>query len=221
MCTNCYNTDLRNNGSIRDIKRASNCTVCQRTIGSIDKEGKIVDRGNSKMCRYCYQKDFRDRLSNVCGKCNITLAKKTSRGLCKFCIKEEMEKELELRKGKSKTYIKNKKKKEMPQIPLTWHQREEMRRLLVVYKRGYQTLVEPFRLVSLYVELYSDVELDSYTEESQVIICLRTFKKLFDEPFDEEKHAQEKKNKTADKREYMKEYMKKYNREKYLKQYKK
>jgi hypothetical protein len=109
----------------------------------------------------------------------------------------------------------------MPSIPLTWHQREEIRRLLTIYKMGYQTLVEPFRLVSLYVELYSDMELDSYTEESQVIICLRTFKKLFDEPFNIQKDVEEKKNKTADKKEYMKEYMRNYNRERYIREYKK
>lgn len=216
MCVNCYNINLRSNGTIRDRKRLDNCSVCKRTIGSPDESGKILDRGNSKMCRYCYQKDYKARLSDTCSKCNIKLSRKTAKGLCKFCIKEEMDKELELRRGRSKTYIKNKNKKEMPSIPLTWHQREEIRRLLTIYKRGYQTLVEPFRLVSLYVELYSDKELDSYTEESQVIICLRTFKKLFDEPFDEEKYIQEKKNKIADKKAYMLEYMRKYNRERYI-----
>jgi hypothetical protein len=221
MCVNCYNINLRSNGTIRDRKRLDNCSVCERLIGSLDEGGRVIDRGNAKMCKYCYQKDYNGRLSDTCSKCNIKLSRKTARGFCKFCKKEEMDKELELRRGRSKTYIKNKKKKEMPSIPLTWHQREEIRRLLTIYKMGYQTLVEPFRLVSLYVELYSDMELDSYTEESQVIICLRTFKKLFDEPFNIQKDVEEKKNKTADKKEYMKEYMRNYNRERYIREYKK
>jgi hypothetical protein len=81
---------------------------------------------------------------------------------------------------------KNRKKADMQTegVPMTIAQREEIRRLLVRYKVGMQTGADHYRLISVYLEIYNaDEELSSFTEDSQIIIVLKTLKKLFDAPF--------------------------------------
>jgi hypothetical protein len=207
LCKQCYYIEWYYGGEEpkRKVKQKQDfCVQCNREIDSIDHKGKVVTRGNSTLCKTCYSRDYQNRKTDVCGNCNIKMSRATVKGLCNFCINEmNEEKEIMdtsdlLLTGRQKKKDKNS-KKEMPvNIAITKKQREEIRRLLVIYKNGLQTLVEPFRLVSLYVELYSDVELDSYTEESQVIIVLRTFKKLFNAPFIELKENPIKKNYKAE-----------------------
>lgn len=203
LCNSCYYLEwYHGEGTTRNRKKLDICIQCNREMGSLTEKGKELKRGNATLCKTCYSKDYKSRKTDICSKCNIKMSKPTIKGLCNFCIneiEEQMEgmdvSELKLTGRQQK---RRNTKKEMPvNIAITKKQREEIRRLLAIYKNGLQTLAEPFRLVSLYVELYSDVELDSYTEESQVIIVLRTFKKLFDAPFIEleEKPKSEKKYK--------------------------
>ena len=205
LCNQCYYIEwyYGDEGKIPKTKQDF-CTECNRQIDSIDHKGKVITRGNLTLCKTCYGRDYKSRKTDICSKCSIKMVRATSKGLCNFCINEmnEMKETMDtsdlLLTGRQKKKEKNS-KKEMPVgIAITKKQREEIRRLLVIYKNGLQTLVEPFRLVSLYVEIYSDVELDAYTEQSQVIIVLRTFKKLFDAPFNELKENPIKKNYKAE-----------------------
>ena len=160
----------------------SGCRVCLKEFGSLNEKGKEVKLAGKGLCKFCYQKEYLQRLSNICNNCGGELLRPSARPFCKLCKKVKME-EYRLRTNKAN---KNRKKaeKQTEGVPMTIEQREEIRRLLVRYKLGMQTGADNYRLISVYLEIYNaDEELSSFTEESQIIIVLKTLKKLFDAPF--------------------------------------
>jgi hypothetical protein len=178
----------------------SACRICFRKVGSISHKGKEVILIGNGLCKQCYDKDYKSRLSNTCKTCGGELIKPSARPVCRLCKKVKME-EYRLRTNKAN---KNKKKADMQTegVPMTIAQREEIRRLLVRYKVGMQTGADHYRLISVYLEIYNaDEELSSFTEDSQIIIVLKTLKKLFDAPFIEFKPKA-----TDDMKEYHKKW---------------
>jgi len=178
----------------------SGCRVCLREFGSLNEKGKEVKLAGKHLCKFCYQIEYKERLSSVCSNCGGELLRPSVRPFCKLCKKVRME-EYRLRTNKANKN-RGKAEKQTEGVPLTIIQREEIRRLLVRYKWGMQTGADHYRLMSVYLEIYNaDEELSSFTEDSQVIIVLKTLKKLFDAPFIEFKPKL-----TADMKEYHKNW---------------
>ena len=195
----------------------SGCLICLYQFGSINEKGKLVKKASINRCKHCYQIEYKARLSNICKSCGGELIKPSAQALCKLCKKIRVE-EYKLRTNKSNK-TRGKAEKQTEGVPMTKWQREEIRRLLVRYKWGMQTPADHYRLISVYLEIYNvDEELSSFTEESQIIIVLKTLKKLFDAPFIEYKPKL-----TANIKEYQKNWRNKHGalsaqrrREKYL-----
>jgi len=178
----------------------SECSTCHRQIGSFDERGKEIKKAAANKCKRCYTVEYKNKLSNTCGNCGGKLVRPSSRAFCKLCKKVNKE-EYRLRTNNANKN-RTKAEKQTQGVPMTILQREEIRRLLVMYKWGLQNSVDHYRLISVYLEIYNaDEELSSFTEESQIIIVLKTLKKLFDAPFVEYKPKL-----TADIKQYQKNW---------------
>ena len=178
----------------------SECSTCHRQIGSFDERGKEIKKAANNKCKRCYTVEYKNKVSDICGNCGGQLVKPSARAFCKLCKKVNKE-EYRLRTNNANKN-RTKAEKQTEGVPMTKRQREEIRRLLVMYKWGLQNSVDHFRLISVYLEIYNaDEELSSFTEESQIIIVLKTLKKLFDAPFVEYKPKL-----TADIKQYQKNW---------------
>jgi hypothetical protein len=93
-------------------------------------------------------------------------------GLCVVC------REVKRSESGKKNYNK-KKVKELPHLDIETY--EIVRRLLVRFKFGNNGMVDNFRVVDIYMELFDNpVFLDTLTEEAQIIEMLRYLKKVYD-----------------------------------------
>ena len=177
LCRNCYQKWYYKNG----IKGAGvdrktrtpisdNCLTCNLDFGSIKDNGKRVVRQSNSQCKTCYHQKYKLLLKDTCDGCGAKFSKVSSKKFCSYCVKED-------NKGEGKSGI-----------SMTKKQRELIRRLLVRYKLSMNTLIDDFRLTDIYLQVYHpDFDLDTYDEKSQVIIMLKTIKKLYDAPFIEVK----------------------------------
>ena len=208
----------------KDKKVETNCSLCGAEYGSINHKGRAIIKGSHGLCKPCYVKERKPKKEcTICGNMMLT---GSNTGLCAICKEEK--RITTNRRG----YVK--KIKPLPHLDIETY--EAVRRLLVRYKFGNNTLVDNFRVADIYMDINDDpVLLDTLNEETQVIEMLKNLKKVYDfNKIDREaKLAEIKKkdewkkryykyqkkegkvNKTADMKTYMKEY-----REKKLKELK-
>jgi hypothetical protein len=69
----------------------SACRICFRKVGSISHKGKEVILIGNGLCKQCYDKDYKSRLSNTCKTCGGELIKPSARPVCRLCKKVKME----------------------------------------------------------------------------------------------------------------------------------
>lgn len=220
-CNPCYQR-LYTKGISAKYKRKeveTNCKLCSAEYGTINAKGRAVLKGSQGFCKSCYAKERKPK--KECENCGNVMLAGSNTGLCVVC------RELKRGEGRKRSYIR--KVKLLPFVDEETY--ETIRRLLVRYKFNTNTIVDNFRVLDVYMELYDNpVFLDTLAEEDQVVEMLRYLKKVYDynkenrnELLEVEKkkadfkkkyykyQKKEKKvNKTADMKAYRKEYYQKH-----------
>lgn len=154
-CNPCYQRITR--GNIKRAKKLDSCVKCGDKFETINKRGTLVKRIAHNLCARCYQ--FGRRTTSTCNVCGSGIKNGNIDGTCRGCKTRP-------------TKIKSKLDKEILEI---------IRLLLVRYRVGSNTLVDNLRVLDIYLEVEPKaVNLDSLTEESQVVEMLRRLKKIYD-----------------------------------------
>ena len=184
MCRNCYNINWskkRRESKVPKEQAKDHCESCLAKWGSLNKKGKEVYLASKGMCRPCYQKYYNRTRSSCCKRCNRDMSKKI-KGVCSLC-KIELE------------TIKAPGRRNLPtfsKVSMDRETREVLRRVLNRYKFGLNTLVDPFIVTNLYLEVFSDdnikgrtaskteFNLDQFDQENQVIAMLKLLKIAYD-----------------------------------------
>lgn len=221
-CNPCYQR-LYVKGISAKYKRKeveTNCKLCNVEYGTINAKGRHVMKGSHGLCKSCYAKERKPK--KECDKCGNMMISGSNTGLCVVC------RELKRSESGKKNY--NKKKiKPLPHLDLETY--EAIRRLLIRFKFGTNNMVDNFRVLDFYMELFDNpIFLDTLAEEDQIVEMLRYLKKVYDfnkedreaKLTDVEKKADFKKkyykyqkkekkvNKTADMKAYRREYYDKH-----------
>lgn len=182
MCCNCYNNEwIKANRLPKRQAPKDHCVSCLAKWGSKNKKGKEIKPGPKGMCRPCYQTYYNKTSSSCCKRCNRDMGKK-SKSVCSLC-KIELE------------AIKAPGKRNLPtfeKVKITKETRESLRRVMNRYKHGLNTLVDPFIVTDIYLEVFSDenikgrtasktdFNLDQFDQENQVIAMLKLLKIAYD-----------------------------------------
>lgn len=143
---------------VKTIKSTS-CKECNKEYGSLNEKGRKVTKASNGYCKTCY---YRKRKGNskTCIKCGNIMRLSSINNLCKPC--------------------KANKRKKSKQI-VDRDTLELIRILMVRYKFGNNTLVDNLRVVDVYMDLNDNaIQLDTLTEESQVVEMLRNLKSIYD-----------------------------------------
>ena len=184
-------------------KVETNCSLCGAEYGTINHKGRAISKGSHGLCKPCYSKSKRSK--KECTKCGNMMLTGSNTGLCAVC------KELKRLATNRRGYVK--KLKPLPHLdPETY---EAVRRLLVRFKFGHNSLVDNFRVADIYMDINDDpVLLDTLNEETQVVEMLKNLKKVYDfNKVDRESRLIEIKKKDDWKKRYYK-YQKKAERTK-------
>ena len=218
-CNPCYQKDYVKKSLPTKKDKETNCSECNGKYGTLNDKGKAIVRGPKGLCKKCYGRNKKPK--KECIECGNMMLAGSNTGLCAVC-KERKRAE----KG-GRRWVK--KVKPLPVLDIETY--EAVRRLLVRYKYGTNTLVDNFRVADIYMDINENsILLDTLTEEVQVVEMLKNLKVVFDfnkenrtEKLLEEKIKAERKakyykykkkekkvNKTADMKEYMREYRAKY-----------
>lgn len=220
-CNPCYQK-LYIKDKLGDKKKkevSTTCSICNAEYGSLNEKGRAVIRGPKDKCKKCYSRAKKPK--KECENCGNTMLAGSNTGLCVVCR--------ELKRSESGKRKYNKKVKPLPILDIETY--EAVRRLLVRFKYGNNGIVDNFRVVDIYMDLYDNpVFLDTLTEEAQIVEMLRYLKKVYDfnkedreTKLELEKKKAEKKSKyykyqkkekkvnlTADIKAYRREYYKKH-----------
>lgn len=176
MCRKCYYRSRRPVAEKFDY-----CIKCLCKWGSKSEKGKLVKAGPKNMCRMCYQRSYNKSISSSCKRCGKDMGKKV-KGMCSLC-KIELD---DMRSPGKRTLPKFEK------ITIDKETKEMMRKLFNRYKFGLNTLVDPFIVTNLYLEVFSDevtkgqtasktqFNLDQFDQENQVIAMLKLLKTAYD-----------------------------------------
>lgn len=172
-CTNCYIKmwQKEKRSYNKRPKEVTTCIDCNISIGQKNKKGKLCDVLIKRRCRSCYSKWNRNQLCLTCEKCGVQFITGSSACLCLSC------------RPKSRYSGKTIKRKD-----LSVEQFSTMLTLFRRYKTGTNTPVDNFRVVDLYLDIFesqsfvynSSIGFDGYEEESQVVLMLRSLKKIYD-----------------------------------------
>jgi hypothetical protein len=176
FCCKCYYASRK-----VEKQKPDHCLNCLCKWGSQSEKNKIVKQGPRGMCKACYQRDYNKSITASCKRCNREVGKKI-KGLCPLCKIE-----LESMKSPSKRKL-----PKIDKISIDRETKEVMRRLFNRYKYGLNTLVDPFVVSNLYLEVFSDenikgrtaskteFNLDQFDQENQVIAMLKLLKSAYD-----------------------------------------
>lgn len=141
--------------------KLTNCVKCDDEFGTINSRGKVVRRLAENLCGTCYQAKKRSN-DKSCSECGSVMRSSSISGYCRACkVKPKKIKGSELNRDIL----------------------ERIRRVLVRYKSGNNSLVDNLIVVDIYLEINSEcnsVALDSLTEESQVVEMLKRLKGIYD-----------------------------------------
>lgn len=176
MCCNCYYASRR-----VEKKELDYCITCLSKWGSISQKNKTVKKGPKGMCKMCYQKHYAKLATTNCNRCGADMGKK-AKGVCSLCRIE-----LESIKAPSRRAL-----PDINKISIDRETKEVLRKVLNRYKCGLNTLVDPFIVTNLYLEVFSDdvtkgqtaskteFNLDQFDQENQVIAMLKLLKRVYD-----------------------------------------
>jgi hypothetical protein len=183
-CRNCYNAEYMRNKKVpvEKIEKLDHCIKCLSKWGApAEKKGKIVKQGSKGMCKMCYQRSYNRSISSCCKRCGKEMGKKI-KAVCSICKIE-----LESMKSPGRRTL-----PKVDRINIDKETKETMRRLLNRYKFGLNTLVDPFIVTNLYLDVFSDdnikgrtaskteFNLDQFDQENQVIAMLKLLKMVYD-----------------------------------------
>lgn len=182
MCQNCYNyTWHLNREKTVKKEKPDHCIKCLCKWGFISEKGKEVKQGSHGMCKMCYQRSYQKTISSKCKRCEREMGKKI-KGYCSLCKVE-----LDNMKSPGKRTL-----PKIDKIKIDRETRESIRRVFNRYKYGLNTLVDPFVVTNLYLDVFSDevtkgqtaskteFNLDQFDQEEQVIAMLKLLKMAYD-----------------------------------------
>jgi hypothetical protein len=171
-CNPCYQK-LYIKDKLGDKKKevSTTCSICNAEYGSINEKGRAVIRGPKNCCKKCYSKSKKPK--KECENCGNTMLAGSNTGLCVVCRELKRENNTNLKRKYTKKVI------PLPFLDVETY--EAVRRLLVRFKFGNNGIVDNFRVVDIYMDLYDNpVFLDTLTEEAQIVEMLRYLKKVYD-----------------------------------------
>ena len=156
----------------------THCIECKLEFDTIDDRGRKVIWGGSGCCKRCYMRAYSNRGDKTCLKCQRTLYN-TTKSVCKIC--RELEREAYYKENpKARKTTSYQQKLKILNTELDYEKFELIRRLLSRFKSNYQTYVDYFRLLDVYIDIYDhETHLDSYPEFDQVEIILRRLKDIW------------------------------------------
>lgn len=171
MCQHCYSyswTKARMN--IQDkTPTYTHCITCNISfVDGIHKNGQPSQRASKGLCRKCYNKVS----TRLCKKCGANKGRK-SHGLCSLC-------KIQSGKWRRKTVI--------PKA-ITKENIESIRSVLVRYKTGANTMIDPFIVADLYLTIFGSecghknpvgMDIDAFDQSAQVIAMLKLLKMTYD-----------------------------------------
>jgi hypothetical protein len=176
MCRKCYYKSRR-----PSKEKLDHCIKCLSKWGSKSEKGKEVKPGSKSMCKMCYQRFYSKTVSSACKRCHKDMGKKV-KGMCSLCKIE-----LDNMRSPSRRSL-----PKIDKIKIDIETKEIMRRLFNRYKFGLNTLVDPFIVTNLYLEVFSDevtkgqtaskteFNLDQFEQEDQVIAMLKLLKMAYE-----------------------------------------
>jgi hypothetical protein len=167
-CNPCYQK-LYMRGKMPTKEIQTHCKVCAAEYDSINAKGKPVTRGAKGLCKSCYTKSIKPK--KQCEQCDNQMLSGSKTGLCIVC--RQLKRQIEGKRSWKK------KVKPLPCIDVEIY--ESIRRLLVRFKFGNNSIVDNFRVIDAYVDVCENpVFLDTLAEEAQVVEMLRYLKKVYD-----------------------------------------
>jgi len=176
MCRKCY---FRSRRPVKE--KFDYCIKCLSKWGSQSEKGKVVKPGPKQMCKMCYQRFYSTTISSSCKRCGKDMGKKV-KGMCSLCKIE-----LDNMRAPSRRSLPH-----IDRITIDIETKEIMRRLFNRYKFGLNTLVDPFIVTNLYLEVFSnqvtkgqtasktEFNLDQFEQEDQVIAMLKLLKMAYE-----------------------------------------
>jgi hypothetical protein len=180
------------------------CLKCNGHFNTLNEKGRPIRRASNGLCRSCYTRGRKP--IKICNNCGNIMINGSFTGLCPVC---------KLDKSKSKKT--RSKKTGIPEVHK--EQFELIRRLLVRFKVGHNTMVDTFRVIDIYMDVNKNpILLDTLSEEAQLIEMLKNLKNIFHYNLDKMKPipiAGKKDNITDDMKKYRKDWYRK-NKEKVL-----
>lgn len=175
MCQICYNRQKSN--TYYHKSKYSECQLCNITIGETNPKGKVIERLICGFCKYCYYINRKTACKN-CSKCGVEFLTTKPDCLCDLCKPTRRTAPAKVKKFRRGDLVSRKQ--------LSREQLSQMLTLFRRYKNGTQSIVDHFRVASLYLEVFEghpfvyNSMLDSYNEESQVVLMLRQLKSVYD-----------------------------------------
>jgi hypothetical protein len=211
-CNACYQKMYVKDSGKGYIKKEkidkTNCVKCNGEFDTLNEKSRPIKRASNGLCRSCYTRGRKP--TKICKKCGNVMMVGSLTGLCAVC---KLNKEpLPGRRVK-------KKKINIPEVDK--EQFELIRRLLVRFKVGHNTMVDTFRVIDIYMDVNNNpILLDTLSEEAQLVEMLKNLKMVFHYNLDKMtfKPIPQKvkgENATAHMKEYRKNWYKK-NKEKVL-----
>lgn len=177
------------NGKSKD--KEPNCSCCGFQYETLNNKGKVVKRGPKQMCKTCYTRS--NKAIKICKECGNQMLTGSKTGLCPIC-------------RFTKPILRTRKEPKLPIVDKD--QFELIRRLLVRYKVGHNTLVDAFRVADVYMDVNNNsILLDTLNEETQIVEMLKNLKSIFDYNLNKVKEKPVKPKKTI--KEYQKEWYEK------------
>lgn len=176
MCQICYNRNKSKNYHLSKHKYSS-CEGCGIKPGEPNKRGKIVSRLVRGYCNTCYYQRWAKGCKS-CSKCGVEFLTTKASCLCDLCRPSPAHENVKIKKLKKGELLSRKN--------LTSEQLTLMLTLFRRYKNGTQNVVDHFRVADLYLEVFEghpfvyNSMLDSYNEQSQVVLMLRQLKSVYD-----------------------------------------
>lgn len=164
-CNPCYQKFYVNKNRIGRPKQLNeSCVKCLFKFDTLNEKGKPVLRGSKGMCKRCYHRT--SKATKICNECGNEMLNGSRSGICAVCRLNRP----------------TKRKRKEVKIPLVDKEQFELiRRLLVRYKVGHNTMVDNFRVVDIYMDVNDNpIVLDTLSEESQIVEMLRNLKTVFD-----------------------------------------
>lgn len=154
---------------LNDKPKDINCLLCGVEYGTLNDKGRAVRKGSHSLCKTCYTRERRPK--KECIQCGNMMLIGSNTGLCAICKEEKRI------SANKRGYAK--KVKPLPQLDIETY--EAVRRLLVRFKFGSNTLVDNFRVANIYMDINNDpVLLDTLNEETQVVEMLKNLKRVYD-----------------------------------------